>query len=276
MAKEKKFLSLKTELGLKFGLTLIILLAMGFSALFVFKTKLTNMETIDRQSTLAANSMELRSEFDEMVLALKTMIIQVNNPKVFQKQLTVYKKKFKRVQKLRKIISKKLKTVPGMSSETIKYYQDFKKEINEFIPALQKAIPLLEKGDAKGAISILKGKGLNVSSNLQRFSKTLEFMASQARKHMFANISKLISYGLTGLIVVTIFALIAILTFLKRICNMVNHLNFLTEAANAISTGKKYKSLTVEGKRNEIAKLTESFERMRVSLEKAMEKLQNK
>ena len=274
MAKGK-FISIKTELGLKFGATVIILLAMGFAALFTFKAKLVNMQQIDEKAKLATNSLELRANFDEMVVALKTMIIKADRPKIFNRELKIFKKKSRQVKKYEEKVLKSLRNNENLSKETIQYYSNVSNEIKSFNAALDKAIPVLKAGDGKGGAAILKGQGLGISANLAKFVKIVRAISDNERKELSATISKSISYGLIALAIISLFAIIAVLTFMKRICNMVKQINRLTKAADDISTGKSHPELKSD-KADELGKLTESFERMRVSLEKAMNKLNKK
>ncbi len=272
MAKQK-YMSIRTELGIKFISVVLFLIAAGFISIFVFKTQLYKVKDIDQKSDLVINSLELRANFDEMVRALKTMIIKVNDQQVFKEQAKLYHKKYKNAKKSEKKIEEILKFQRGnLTPETMDYYNEFKKEFNKFTQAYRKAYPLLKSGDAKGAVKAMKGQGFKADVPMEKFTKTVKMISENQRKEVMQTVSKMLSYILYGLIFVAIIALISILTFMKRICNMVNQIKYLTKAADAISMGKTHEQLKSD-KKNELGDLTNSFERMRVSLEKAMKKL---
>ncbi len=270
---KKKTMSIRSELGLKFGTVVVILLAMGFIGISLFKQTAQRLNSIDEKSKLAMNTLYMRSNYDEMIVALKTMIIKAKDPKIFKKQLKIFNKKNSKLLKLKAQVLKNMQFVKSdLSKETLQYYNQFEDAYTKFYEKYTKALPYLKNGDSQSAVNILRGIGMQTIIPLEKFTRLTQVVADNERKELMQKANDLSSKALYGMIIVAIIAIIAVLTFMKRICNIVNQIKKLTEAANTISMGKEYPSLKAD-KYNELGDLTEAFERMRVSMFKAISKL---
>ncbi|MCD4819244.1 MAG: hypothetical protein K8S23_11195 [Candidatus Cloacimonetes bacterium] len=275
--RKAAFKSIKTELGFKFGSVVGFLLIMGIVIIILFSTYFNKMEKVqESRLELAINSLEIRANFDEMIRALKTMIIKVNNPEVVASQIKLYDKKLKEAEKYKKLVGLTLNHEKSdLSEETLQYYQEFVSEMNRFTEAYKIALPILKAGDGKGAAKAMKGQGFVADVPLTKFVQTVKYIAEFEKEEATDKVKLLIKIAFFGMAVIAILSLFMGISFTSKVGSMVSQIVFLRKAADIISTGKQHAPL-VHDSDNELGHLTESFERMRVSMEKAMEKLLGK
>ena len=271
---KKVFHSIKTELGFKFGSIVGFLLIMGIAIIFLFSSYFNKMEKVqENRLELAIYSLEVRANFDEMIRALKTMIIQADKPEVLAKQIKLYDKKFKNAEKYKKLIIGIFDQEDSdLSEETLQYYQQFVSEMDKFTAAYKIARPQLEAGDVMAARKTMKGQGFVADVPLAKFVQTVKYIADFEKEEATQKVDLLIKIAYIEMAFVALLSLLMGLSFTKKVGSMVTQIVFLRKAADTISTGKHHDPL-VRHRDNELGQLTESFERMRVSMEKAMEKL---
>lgn len=259
---------------LSFGFLIVIVVLLAGTIMGIYRMNLassTLQNVAHRHLVLAVDGMAVRASFAEMVWNTKNILIRGNDLAETRKNLNAMDDRKKQLDRWNLLVAEHISSGEVEIPDSLKeHYTGFKRSLSEYIVAWDNALPAYTIKGPAAADRIMHDIEQKVGSYIYLLAMEFRRIASDELEDAL-NLSK--SAIIITIITIIISAMVSIaasIILASRINRSVIHLK---TAADEISHGNLDKPVRPISQ-DELGDLTASFERMRISFKKIVDRFE--
>ena len=264
-------ITVSKKLTVSFFIILFLLFIAALISANQMKSSASIMNRITEERKITLDMLDLRANLSAKRDALIDIILLGQNDTLFEKYLQEFKNHSAEIMQ----ISDKLKQTIANSTFEGKLgtkLTSFQTQYETESEMMERILDMYRSKGKDGAAEMLQGK-------LVKASQILDDILNSMKTQTSSEYNLAIKKYQHGIWIVAIFFVIAVIAAIlistKVSNNLVSNIIYLTNSANEISLGSVDTPITAKSN-DELGELAEVFERLRLEIKKAMEKLRKK